>query len=90
MTTSLDWLDHAACAGMDGRAFYANGKHAREQVKAARRICNICPVRAECAAWAIQTGEKWGVWGGMSQQQLRQKRRRLRAPRNTGTTQAAA
>ncbi|AQS70880.1 WhiB family transcriptional regulator [Streptomyces pactum] len=76
--SSLDWMARAACIGVDPRAFYANGLHAREQVNAAKKVCNTCPVAAQCAAWAIQTGEKWGVWGGMSQQQLRQRRRRSR------------
>ncbi|MFJ8145999.1 WhiB family transcriptional regulator [Streptomyces sp. NPDC096048] len=87
MTPNLAWLDRAACVGMDDRVFYANGKHAREQVKAARQVCAGCPVRRQCAAFAIQTGEKWGVWGGMSQQQLRQRRRRS-LPGTRGKTAA--
>ncbi|MEU0017997.1 WhiB family transcriptional regulator [Streptomyces rochei] len=90
MIPNLDWQDRAACVGLDSRVFYANGKHAREQVNAARKVCAACPVAAQCADFAIQTGEKWGVWGGMSQKQLRQRRRRLRAPRNTGSRKAAA
>ncbi|MEU8537109.1 WhiB family transcriptional regulator [Streptomyces parvulus] len=85
--SSLDWMARAACIGVDTRAFYANGKHSREQVNAAKKVCNACPVRAQCAAYAITTGEKWGVWGGMTQKQLRQKRRRSR-PATRG--QAAA
>lgn len=77
MTSVLDWLQHAACAGRDPRAFFANGCHAREQVKAAKQVCAACPVREECAQWAISTGEKNGVWGGMSQKELRQRRRRF-------------
>lgn len=89
MIPNLGWLDRAACAGMDDRAFFANGKHSREQVKAARKVCNACPVRAQCAAYAINTGEYYGVWGGMSQQQLRQRRRRFTSRTKTNTKAAA-
>lgn len=77
MILNVDWLEHAACAGRDPRAFFANGCHSREQVKAAKQVCAACPVREECAQWAISTGEKNGVWGGMSQKELRKKRRRF-------------
>lgn len=77
MITRPAWMERAACRGVDPRAFYADGKHSREQVNAARKICAVCPVRPQCAAYAIETGEYYGVWGGMSQQQLRQRRRRF-------------
>jgi len=34
---------------------------------AAKRVCQGCPVRAECAAHALRTGEEYGVWGGFSE-----------------------
>lgn len=89
MSPNLDWLQHAACAGIDSRAFFAIGNHARAQVNAARRVCAACPVRQQCADWAIETGERNGVWGGMSQQQLRQKRRRFTS-RTRASTRAAS
>ena len=39
----------------------------------AKRICNGyrgqggCPVRLECAAWALKNREPHGVWGGLSE-----------------------
>jgi hypothetical protein len=84
--SALGWFSQAACAGMDQRVFFANGYHSREQVRAAQKVCDSCPVRAQCAAFAIETGEKWGVWGGMSQQQLRQKRYRFTSRAKTNTT----
>lgn len=89
MIPSLDWLERAACAGIDSRAFFANGCHSREQVHAAKRVCAACPVREQCAQWAIETGERNGVWGGMSQQELRKKRRRFTS-RTKASTRAAA
>ncbi|WP_048572836.1 WhiB family transcriptional regulator [Streptomyces leeuwenhoekii] len=86
MIPNLDWMQHAACAGMDARVFFATGNHARAQVHAAQRVCATCPVAAQCADWAIQTGERWGVWGGMSQHQLRQRRRRFTSRAKTTMT----
>jgi WhiB family redox-sensing transcriptional regulator len=89
MIPNLDWLDAAACAGMDSRAFFANGCHSRAQVHEAQKVCATCPVTAQCRDWAIQTGERNGVWGGMSQKELRQKRRRF-TDRSKSSTRAAA
>ncbi|MFF7452150.1 MULTISPECIES: WhiB family transcriptional regulator [unclassified Streptomyces] len=89
MMPNLDWLARAACAGMDSRAFFANGMHAREQVNEARKVCASCPVRPDCANFAIETGERWGVWGAMSQQELRRKRRRFTSRARTSTRAAA-
>ena len=89
MIPNLDWLADAACAGMDSRAFFANGCHARAQVHEAKKICASCPVQPNCAAFAIETGERWGVWGAMSQQELRRKRRRFTSRAKTSTKAAA-
>lgn len=31
---------------------------------AAKKLCRLCPFVDECADWADQHGERWGVWGG--------------------------
>ena len=36
-----------------------------EQVQAAVR-CELCPAREKCAAWAVETKQKHGIWGGLS------------------------
>ena len=89
MIPNLDWQDDAACAGMDPRAFFATGKHARAQVFAAKRVCASCPVQAACRDYAIETGERFGVWGAMSQQELRKKRRRFTSRAKNSTREAA-
>lgn len=32
----------------------------------AKRICAACRIRRACLDWAIEHGEKHGVWGGMT------------------------
>jgi WhiB family redox-sensing transcriptional regulator len=39
----------------------------RAREAAARRVCQSCPVRAECATHALRVGEEYGVWGGFSE-----------------------
>ncbi len=34
-------------------------------------ICQPCPVAAECLAYAVSTGQVYGVWGGRPQQEVR-------------------
>jgi Transcription factor WhiB len=38
----------------------------RERAKA---ICRICPVRMPCLQWAVENGEKNGIWGGMTSEE---------------------
>jgi WhiB family transcriptional regulator, redox-sensing transcriptional regulator len=72
MTNATDWRAEAACAevvrpGYD--PFFADTK---ADIAAALAICQLCRVRGECLAYAIQTQQRWGVWGGHPQRQLRQ------------------
>lgn len=34
-------------------------------------ICRTCPVQESCLRHAIETGERWGVWGGTTQRYRR-------------------
>jgi WhiB family redox-sensing transcriptional regulator len=36
----------------------------READEAARAVCEACPVRRECLAYALASAELVGVWGG--------------------------
>jgi len=70
------WRDDAACKGKNGRFFYPE----RSQVNAAKgkAICNSCPVREECLDEAIANGERFGIWGGMDQEERRREAQRRR------------
>ena len=43
--------------------------------RTAKGICRECIVREECLEFAITTGEKFGIWGGMSERERRRVRR---------------
>jgi WhiB family redox-sensing transcriptional regulator len=36
---------------------------------AARGVCEACPVRQECLSYALEANERYGMWGGLSQDQ---------------------
>ena len=36
-------------------------------IETAKAICRTCPVIERCLQWALETGEEWGVWGGLSE-----------------------
>jgi WhiB family transcriptional regulator, redox-sensing transcriptional regulator len=58
-----DWIDKAACAGLDVDAFY---REYPGGVEIARKVCAVCPVQQDCLDYAIESGEEYGIWGGMN------------------------
>lgn len=73
-----DWMRHGACVGENPDLFFparGDGK----SVVAARQICMRCTVRATCLDYAVQAGERFGIWGGLSERERRAERKRRRA-----------
>jgi WhiB family transcriptional regulator, redox-sensing transcriptional regulator len=54
----------------------------------AMAICRICPVRERCLQWALDNGEREGIWGGTTPGGRRQLRK-ARAEARTSTGAAA-
>lgn len=65
----LPWQLRGLCAETDPGAFFPEDG---EPAGPAKRVCRSCPVRAECLDYALSTGQEYGVWGGMSEQERRQ------------------
>ncbi|MGY0057480.1 WhiB family transcriptional regulator [Streptomyces sp. LZ34] len=65
------WQLHAACKGMASSVFYAaygeRGRQKRAREQRARDVCGSCPVRRQCAEFALATDETYGVWGGLTE-----------------------
>lgn len=77
----MDWRYEAACLTHDPELFFPIGDSgpALDQVEQAKVVCRTCPVMQECLAWALETGQDFGVWGGMSEsERLALRRRRSR------------
>ncbi|WP_327385008.1 WhiB family transcriptional regulator [Streptomyces sp. NBC_01207] len=51
---------------------------AREAARA-KALCRICPVMEACLAYALESGEPFGVWGGMTRAERQTLQRRRRA-----------
>lgn len=62
---AMPWADRAACRFYPQSVFFpeAGGYHAYAEAKA---VCATCPVQAECAAYALRTGQPAGCWGGLT------------------------
>lgn len=55
-----------------------NGVMELEQRKIAKKLCNGCPVQAECLAYALDAREEYGIWGGYTLYQRRELQRKWR------------
>jgi WhiB family redox-sensing transcriptional regulator len=62
-------LPGALCSQADPEAWFPVKGGSAEL---ARSICARCPERAPCLAWALETGEQFGVWGGTTARERRQ------------------
>ncbi|MFI6283935.1 WhiB family transcriptional regulator [Streptomyces sp. NPDC051018] len=62
----LSWQESALCA-QTGPAFFfpAPGSSTQE----AKRLCRVCEGRVACLEYALANDEKFGVWGGLSEQE---------------------
>lgn len=47
----------------------------------ARPICEVCPVRAQCLAHALEAKERFGMWGGLTPIERRRIERKDRRQR---------
>jgi WhiB family redox-sensing transcriptional regulator len=76
----VGWQDRAACAGLDVVLFFGpDGERQPEREARERRakaVCASCPVRAQCLDYAISRPEKYGVWGGLNEEERAAERRR--------------
>jgi WhiB family redox-sensing transcriptional regulator len=77
------WMADGLCAQTDPDAFFPDRG---ESPRLARSVCAACPVRPECAAWALDRGERFGIWGGMSERE----RRAIRHHRRTAEPESEA
>lgn len=61
---STSWRDQAACLGSGTDMFPEAGDE--DGVAMAKALCALCPVTAECLAWAKADPDvDRGVWGGV-------------------------
>ena len=66
------WQDFANCLGVDPDLFFPERG---ASTKEAKEVCRGCVVREDCLEYALANGEKFGIWGGMSERERRRIRR---------------
>ena len=69
------WRKQAACRGVDPNLFF---QERGQNSTAAKAVCAGCPVRLQCLDYAVSAYVRQGVWGGLTEQELRVLRRRRR------------
>ncbi len=74
----MDWRHDAICRDEDPELFFPVGTSgpALMQIAEAKTVCRRCPVTEQCLAWALESGQDSGVWGGMSEDERRALKRR--------------
>ena len=83
----LDWQERAACRDYDNEMFFGPDQGESEIERQAREarakvVCQGCPVREPCLEFAMETNQKYGIWGGHTDKERASlKRRRARARR---------
>lgn len=75
----MDWRLNALCSEEDPELFFPVGNTgpALLQIEEAKTVCRRCPVMEECRQWALETGQDAGVWGGLSEDERRARKRRV-------------
>jgi WhiB family redox-sensing transcriptional regulator len=70
-----DWRHFARCRDADPNLFFAadqeRGSHKTAREDEAKAICRTCPVMEWCGQWALNTRQRFGVWGGLSEDERR-------------------
>ena len=73
------WMQAGACRSLDpaerDRVFFPPGGASQAEAKA---LCATCPVLLRCRDYALTNGERYGIWGGLSERQRCRIRRRRR------------
>lgn len=73
---TLEWREQAACRGHDSDLWFP--PKGGEGGGKAKKVCDRCPVQAECLDYALDTNQIFGIWGGLNQKERLVARRRRR------------
>lgn len=80
-----NWRVDAECRIYDPDIFFPEWLNTIERdkkIERAKRICAVCVVRDICLVDAIESGEKFGIWGGKDERERRYIARYYRRAQN--------
>lgn len=72
----LDWQTRAACRNAPLNLFFFERETTKEDIQAAKALCATCPVRTECLDYSINFPERYGIWGGLDEDERAEERRK--------------
>ncbi|MGO9295548.1 MAG: WhiB family transcriptional regulator [Streptosporangiaceae bacterium] len=77
-----DWRALSACLAEDPELFFPLSPRGPggEQIAKAKRVCARCLVQESCLRFAFESGQEFGVWGGLSEDERRALRVRTARP----------
>jgi len=73
------WRSQAACRHLPTDLFFpvGHGPRAQAQTGLAKQVCSSCAVQEECLCYALMANARYGVFGGLDEEERRDLRRRL-------------
>lgn len=79
------WRKRSACADpdIDPDIFHSKGLETQK----AKEVCSRCEVSQKCLNWALETQERFGIYGGMT---ARERKALLRKRKTATSTRIAA
>jgi WhiB family transcriptional regulator, redox-sensing transcriptional regulator len=88
------WVLAANCRGRTHLFFSPDDSETRSDRKRreayAKQVCQECAVRAECLAEALNSDERFGIWGGLTERERRAARRARSTERSLEVVERAS
>jgi WhiB family transcriptional regulator, redox-sensing transcriptional regulator len=67
LSEDWEWQRWARCRGLPTEMFFASdhakGMRRIQRERHAKQVCLSCPVVEHCRSYAIDAGERYGIWG---------------------------
>lgn len=77
------WMADSACTDYHPDLWYSDNHNGMARAK---EICGECPALRACLKWAIETDERWGIFGGRTYKERQNLKRRVQyEAKQTGT-----
>lgn len=73
--TAAEWEERALCRNVEDPTLFFP-EHGNRSPAKAKRICRRCDVKDECLEAALTNDERFGIWGGLTEKERREIKRR--------------